>query len=196
MFTGGSLVSFWPEHFGLSILTDREVLKQPMLDVMIATAKGAEMARTTAGRALIVIIGGLFFLTGVAAREGVWAKREVAREVTFERDIRPIFVARCLGCHNGARQSGGLRLDRREAAVRDSIIVPGRAAESHLYQRITATGTEAMPPRTISAPFAPPQSERPSATAGKGCNGTPRKGAPKKMVKIVTISGMSRKVST
>ena len=104
------------------------------------------MARATAGRALIVIIGGLFFLTGVAAREGVWAKREVTREVTFERDIRPIFAARCLGCHNGARQSGGLRLDQREAAVRDSIIVPGRAAESHLYQRITTTGAEAMPP--------------------------------------------------
>ena len=113
---------------------------------MIATAKGAKMARATAGRALIVIIGGLFFLTGVAAREGGWARREVTREVTFERDIRPIFAARCLGCHNGARQSGGLRLDQREAAVRDSIIIPGRAAESHLYQRITTTGAEAMPP--------------------------------------------------
>ena len=55
---------------------------------------------------------------------------------------------------------------------------------------------DTIPPRTISAPFAPPHSDSPSATAGNGCKGTPRNGAPKKIVKMVTINGMSRKVST
>lgn len=99
------------------------------------------MTRSRAGRILIVILGGLFFLMAVV-REG----RAVRREVSFEREIRPILAARCLGCHNAARMSGGLRLDRRDGAFRDSIVVAGRAAESRLYQRITASDTSVMPP--------------------------------------------------
>ena len=37
--------------------------------------------------------------------------------VDFERDIRPLLLARCAGCHGAERQKGGLRLDRREDAV-------------------------------------------------------------------------------
>ncbi|MBL8205264.1 MAG: PSD1 domain-containing protein [Blastocatellia bacterium] len=66
--------------------------------------------------------------------------------MSFDLDIRPILTARCLTCHNEKKQSGGLRLDAKAFAVRDSIIVAGKPAESHLYQRITAPDGEQMPP--------------------------------------------------
>ena len=106
------------------------------------------MGRATGGRSLIVIIGLLLFLSGLdkaVASKGANGD-EKGREISFEREIRPILVARCLGCHNGTRMSGGLRLDQPGGVQRDSIIVPGRSAESRLYQRITAESDEVMPP--------------------------------------------------
>lgn len=103
------------------------------------------MGRGTGGRALIVITGLLLFLSGLDKGEASKVGGK-GREISFEREIRPILAARCLGCHNGGRMSGGLRLDQPGGVRRDSIIVPGRAAESRLYQRITAAGDEVMPP--------------------------------------------------
>ena len=117
------------------------------------------MERTLIGRILVLLSAVIFclcWLGGVLARE----VGQAGREVSFARDIRPILEARCLGCHNGSRMSGGLRLDRPAGVRRDSIIVPGRAAESRLYERITATGDEAMPPtgeRLTAAQIGPPR---------------------------------------
>jgi mono/diheme cytochrome c family protein len=60
----------------------------------------------------------------------------VARRVSFVADVQPILVTRCLGCHGPEKQEGGLRFDRRDAALEggDSgpALVPGRSAESLL----------------------------------------------------------------
>ncbi len=69
-----------------------------------------------------------------------------AQEISFGRDIQPIFAAHCLQCHSEKKQSGGLRLDAKAFALRGSIIVAGKAADSILYQRITAPDGEQMPP--------------------------------------------------
>ena len=71
--------------------------------------------------------------------------------VDFERDIRPLLLARCAGCHGAERQKGGLRLDRREAALRGGVsgpvIIPGKAADSELVRRVMSRDTgEQMPP--------------------------------------------------
>src|SRR4051794_22005248 len=54
--------------------------------------------------------------------------------VDFERDVRPILVDRCLACHGPSKQKGGLRFDRKAAALGggDSgpAIVPGKGGES------------------------------------------------------------------
>jgi hypothetical protein len=65
--------------------------------------------------------------------------------IDFVRDIRPIFEAHCLNCHGEKKQSGGLRLDVKSSALRAALI-PGNAALSPLYQRITAPNGEQMPP--------------------------------------------------
>jgi ankyrin repeat protein len=71
--------------------------------------------------------------------------------VEYDRDVRPILMERCFGCHGPRQQQSGLRLDLRQFALRGGdygvVIVPGKAAESKLFKRLI--GSEAglqMPP--------------------------------------------------
>lgn len=62
------------------------------------------------------------------------------RKIDFERDVQPIFKARCIGCHGPAQQKNGLRLDRRSDAMRGGTIPdigPGNSTGSRLYLRVT-----------------------------------------------------------
>ncbi len=65
----------------------------------------------------------------------------------FERDVAPILVERCLGCHSGAEPKAGLDLSTREGALRGGesgpAFVPGDVA-SLLLKRVTRGE---MPPR-------------------------------------------------
>jgi ankyrin repeat protein/mono/diheme cytochrome c family protein len=84
-----------------------------------------------------------------------WAQssRPAANDVKIDYDqhVKPILAAKCFGCHGPKQQQSGLRLDRRQPALRGGdygpVITPGNSAESKLIQRIT--GSEAglqMPP--------------------------------------------------
>jgi mono/diheme cytochrome c family protein len=72
----------------------------------------------------------------------------------FNRDIRPILSQNCFACHGPDEHDrrGGLRLDDREAALReldsgDTAIVPGDPAASALVARIHHTDPDVvMPP--------------------------------------------------
>ena len=78
-----------------------------------------------------------------------WAQssRPAANDVTIDYDqhVKPILAAKCFGCHGPKQQQSGLRLDRRQPALRGGdygpVITPGNSAESKLIQRIT--GSEA-----------------------------------------------------
>ncbi|MDX2031530.1 MAG: DUF1553 domain-containing protein [Blastocatellia bacterium] len=101
----------------------------------------------TVKRILFLAAAGVFFAQ--AALRGTTAAP--AAQISFERQIRPIFAARCVGCHGEKKQSGGLRLDAKAPALRGGqsgpAIVPGRAAESRLMQRVAAANDdERMPP--------------------------------------------------
>ena len=72
-------------------------------------------------------------------------------QIDFVRDVKPILEANCLGCHGKKQQQSGLRLDKRQNALRGgdygAVIMPGRSAESKLILRVA--GSEAgmqMPP--------------------------------------------------
>ena len=73
--------------------------------------------------------------------------------VFFEKNVRPLLVQQCLGCHSATSQPvmGGLRLDDRALAVkggsRGASIVPGDAANSLLLKAVRHTaGALKMPP--------------------------------------------------
>ena len=75
--------------------------------------------------------------------------------VDYQKQIRPLLAARCIGCHGPGKQRSGLRLDG-PAALRkggDSgpVIVPGDSSQSLLLQRVTAADAgKRMPPRGVS----------------------------------------------
>src|SRR5260370_28206628 len=71
--------------------------------------------------------------------------------VDYLRDVKPILTARCVACHGPLKQRSGLRLDTaaliRKGGKKKPAIVPGKAAESPLLERVTASQeTERMPP--------------------------------------------------
>jgi Protein of unknown function (DUF1553)/Protein of unknown function (DUF1549)/Planctomycete cytochrome C len=63
-----------------------------------------------------------------------------AAQVSFARDIEPVFHECCYMCHGSSTQMNGLRLDRKEDALRGSlsgpVIVPGNSAGSKLIRRV------------------------------------------------------------
>ncbi|HBL42549.1 MAG TPA: hypothetical protein DDZ90_04060 [Planctomycetaceae bacterium] len=71
----------------------------------------------------------------------------------FATDIRPLLSDACFSCHgpDPEHREAELRLDLKETVFADhngqSLIVPGKPAESLIYQRMTATDeSERMPP--------------------------------------------------
>jgi len=73
----------------------------------------------------------------------------VAEPLEYNRDVRPILAENCFACHgpDSASRKAGLRLDKREDAVKAKAIIPGKPEESGLIVRIHATSTEErMPP--------------------------------------------------
>jgi len=98
------------------------------------------LPRHRAWRALMIAAG---ISTGTAL-----SPPAEAGTVVFNRDVRPILSNNCWSCHgpdNNMRKAK-LRLDLREAATKE-VIVPGKAGESPLIQRIFSNDPEeVMPP--------------------------------------------------
>ncbi len=76
-----------------------------------------------------------------------------ASSINFQEHVRPILADTCYACHgpDGNARQADLRLDTREGAFADrdgyQVIVPGSAAESRLYQRMSHSRAIArMPP--------------------------------------------------
>jgi hypothetical protein len=75
------------------------------------------------------------------------------QEIDFAREVRPILEAKCYSCHGPRKQQSDFRLDDKVRAFRGGTegpaIVPGKAAESPLLDRIGADAEpdEAMPPK-------------------------------------------------
>ncbi len=73
------------------------------------------------------------------------------RKVDFEKDVQPILAMKCHSCHGSEAQQAGLRLDKRQNALRGGdygpVIIPGKSAESKLIRRlVNGDGGLQMPP--------------------------------------------------
>jgi hypothetical protein len=74
-----------------------------------------------------------------------------AAPVDYIREVKPLLMARCSGCHGGLQQKGGLRLDTvkliQKGGKSGAAVVPRSANDSLLITRVTAAqGTPRMPP--------------------------------------------------
>ncbi len=90
-----------------------------------------------------------FSLSGWAAESKLPAP--AAMKVDFDRHVRPLLAAKCSGCHGPKQQQSGLRLDKRQNALRGGdygpVIVQGKSAESKLILRlVNGDGGMQMPP--------------------------------------------------
>lgn len=108
---------------------------------------------------LYVLVGTLLGSAPAAARAEGLPSSEAPR---FNRDIRPILSDKCIFCHgpDSAKRKAGLRLDVREAALKDEAIVPGKPEASELWKRITATDVDdVMPPPDTHKSLKPEEKE-------------------------------------
>jgi hypothetical protein len=99
----------------------------------------------------------------VALLAGLAAGRSAgAGDIPFNRDIRPILVEHCFGCHgaDSASRKADLRLDDRDAAVESGAIAPGDPDSSVALDRIYSDDPdEVMPPPAVKKPLSPEQKE-------------------------------------
>lgn len=78
------------------------------------------------------------------------AGAEVAAQVDYVSQVKPLLASKCYSCHGALKQEAALRLETRGLMLAggDSgeAIVPGNASDSRLVARIIADEGERMPP--------------------------------------------------
>jgi cytochrome c553 len=106
--------------------------------------------RNAVSDAAVAIAAVIAAVTGAAARsETASGQSAVPGPLQFNRDIRPILVENCFGCHgaDSAGRKADLRLDDRDAAIEMGAIVPGDPDSSVALDRIFSDDhEEVMPP--------------------------------------------------
>ena len=81
----------------------------------------------------------------------------VGGDISYNRDVRPILVEHCFGCHgaDSASRKADLRLDQRDAAVESGAIAPGDPDSSAMLDRVFSDDPdEVMPPPAVKKPLA------------------------------------------
>jgi hypothetical protein len=102
------------------------------------------------GAALLV---GLAMASALASRAPADDPQPTAADVEFfEKQVRPLLVARCHECHSGAEPKGSLRLDSRAGVLAGGdtgpAVVPGKADESLLVDAVRYGELYKMPPKS------------------------------------------------
>ncbi len=74
------------------------------------------------------------------------------KDITYAKDIKPIFEASCFRCHGEKQKKGGIRLDSLEAVLKGgkegTIVEVGSAVKSSLLVSVSQLDPEtAMPPK-------------------------------------------------
>ena len=73
-----------------------------------------------------------------------------ANPIDYEKQVKPIFAARCYACHSALRKKSGLRLDTAalliEGGDSGAAVEPGHADDSLLITMLTGESGTRMPP--------------------------------------------------
>jgi hypothetical protein len=137
------------------------------------------MDRSTGGFAALartagLIAGGILTIAAVFSFDRSPAAEPVSPGDTYARSLKPLFAARCVPCHGGLRQEGGLRLDTvglmLEGGGSGGVIVKGDPDSSLLLERVNATEPASrMPPDGEGEPLSPEQFAMLSDWIKAGC---------------------------
>jgi hypothetical protein len=60
------------------------------------------------------------------------------KPIDFARDIVPLIKARCAKCHTDGTYKGSFSLDTRETMLKSQAVIPGKAEESELIERVAS----------------------------------------------------------
>ncbi len=109
----------------------------------------------------------LCILCAVLAALATWlilgyvpAARAQGKQISFINDVAPIFKENCFACHDAKKRSGKFEMTTFDKLVDDEHIVPGKSADSELYELIVGTGDRRMPPKKDNlAPLSKQQAE-------------------------------------
>jgi len=74
------------------------------------------------------------------------------KDVTYAKDIKPLFDASCIDCHGAEKKKAGLRLDSLEAVLKGSkegkVVEVGKSEKSSLVIAVSQLDPEmTMPPK-------------------------------------------------
>jgi uncharacterized protein DUF1549/cytochrome c len=91
----------------------------------------------------------------VAVTIGLCSAEAAEKDLSFNRDIRPILSSKCFACHgfDAKKRQADRRLDTPDGAAEEHdgvrAVVPGNLTKSELWRRVTSTDDdEVMPPPT------------------------------------------------
>ncbi|MFO1488124.1 MAG: c-type cytochrome domain-containing protein [Verrucomicrobiota bacterium] len=108
------------------------------------------------------------------------AKKE---NVTFDKDIKPLFEASCVRCHGAERPKGGIRLNTLEGVLKGGkegkIVEVGNSEKSELVISVSQLDPEtAMPPKPRARKGGPGGQGGPGGPGGPGGAGAGAPGGP------------------
>lgn len=92
-------------------------------------------------------------LVGAAfARADEPAASEAPAEISFRRDVAPVLVERCLGCHGQQDAKGEYQLHTFESLMKDGysgspVVTPGKSDESELYLLVSTDDEDLRMPK-------------------------------------------------
>ena len=94
------------------------------------------------------------------------------KDLTYAKDIKPLFEASCFRCHGEKQKKGGIRLDSLEAVLKGGkegkIVEVGDAVKSHLLLSVSQLDPEtAMPPKPKARKAPPGGANAPAGGPGK-----------------------------
>src|SRR5687768_6072435 len=95
--------------------------------------RSGKLRGRVASSGVVLGLAAALWLTPAAMR-GVQAQ---PTDVDFARDVQPLLIERCLGCHGPTQQLGGLRLDQRASATEKRRLIAGSSEYSVVYRRLT-----------------------------------------------------------
>ncbi|MFN3648789.1 MAG: DUF1549 domain-containing protein [Armatimonadota bacterium] len=100
----------------------------------------------------LLVLGSAVVLTGGVIAAALVSEAAAAPVVSYEKDVKPILVARCYACHGNGSKLGEFQIDSRSGVLTGGTTHPvvkiGKADESHLIKLVSGEiPGKMMPPK-------------------------------------------------